>query len=190
MEPAADRDDHRQHISDAVRTVFLASGYAGASLTRLAAATGLGKASLYHYYPGGKAEMARSLVRDAIFALQREVFGPLSRGGSPAQRLSDCIDGFVAYTAGGQQNCIIALFLAEHAPILDQRLIHSQFDDWSRLLGDCYEDLGQKPKAALRNGRRLLSALYGALALAHLLGEPKELRRTAKRLKLELRDQR
>ncbi|MEM1229597.1 MAG: TetR/AcrR family transcriptional regulator [Pseudomonadota bacterium] len=188
MEPGVDRDDQRQRISDAVRAVFLASGYAGASLTRLAAATGLGKASLYHYYPGGKAEMARSLVRDAIFALQREVFGPLTRGGSGTQRLSDCIDGFVAYTAGGQQNCIIALFLAEHAPVLDERLIHSQFEDWCRALADCYESLGQKPKAALRSARRLLGALYGALALAQLLGEPKELRRTAKRLKLELRD--
>jgi len=46
--------------------VFRERGYEGATLTQLAAATGLGKASLYHHFPGGKAEMADVLVRDAI----------------------------------------------------------------------------------------------------------------------------
>jgi len=43
--------------------VFRERGYEGATLTQLAAATGLGKASLYHHFPGGKAEMADVLVR-------------------------------------------------------------------------------------------------------------------------------
>jgi AcrR family transcriptional regulator len=187
MDQNAAKDAQRVQLNDALRGVFLDAGYAGASLTRLAAATELGKASLYHYYPGGKAEMAQTLVREAIYQLQLEVFSPLSRGGPPEDQLLACIDGFSRYVAGGQQNCIISLFTAEQAPVVDGRQIAAQFDDWCRQLAEPYVALGQKPKAALRSARQLLAGLYGALALSQLLGDPKEYRRGAKRLKNQLR---
>ncbi len=38
--------------------VFRRRGYEGATLSVLSRACGLGKASLYHHFPGGKDEMA------------------------------------------------------------------------------------------------------------------------------------
>jgi AcrR family transcriptional regulator len=38
--------------------VFREHGYEDASLSLLSQATGLGKGSLYHFFPGGKEEMA------------------------------------------------------------------------------------------------------------------------------------
>lgn len=186
MDPMSAKDAQRIQLNDALRGVFLEAGYAGASLTRLAAATELGKASLYHYYPGGKAEMAQTLVREAIYQLQLEVFSPLGRGGAPQDQLKACIDGFSRYVSGGQQNCIIALFRTEQAPVLDRRQVAAQFDDWCRQLAEPYEKLGLKPKAALRSARQLMAGLYGALALSQLLDDPKEYRRGAKRLKNQL----
>ena len=40
----------RQELEDRLARVFLDYGYEGASLSRLAAASGLGKASLYHHW--------------------------------------------------------------------------------------------------------------------------------------------
>ena len=42
--------------------VFRLKGFDGASLSDLAEATGLKKASLYHRYPGGKQEMAAAVM--------------------------------------------------------------------------------------------------------------------------------
>jgi AcrR family transcriptional regulator len=51
--------------------LFRQFGYDGVTLSKISQATGLGKASLYHYFPGGKAEMAevagRSVARDEYF---------------------------------------------------------------------------------------------------------------------------
>jgi len=42
--------------------VFFEHGFDGASLKRIEGATGLGRASLYHYFPGGKSEMAWAVL--------------------------------------------------------------------------------------------------------------------------------
>ena len=41
----------------ALAEVFREYGYEGTSLARITKATGLGKGSLYHFFPGGKAEI-------------------------------------------------------------------------------------------------------------------------------------
>ena len=48
----------RAGILPVLAEVFRAHGYEGASLSLITRATGLGKGSLYHLFPGGKAEMA------------------------------------------------------------------------------------------------------------------------------------
>ena len=42
--------------------VFQDHGYQGASLSLIAEATGLGRASLYHRFPGGKTDMAVAVL--------------------------------------------------------------------------------------------------------------------------------
>ncbi len=177
---------HKQVLNTALQSVFLRSGYAGASVARLAAATELGKASLYHYFPGGKEEMGATLVRETVAHLQQQVFAHLSRQANPEKALSQCIDAFVEYCENGQLNCLIAQFALENAPVLEREQIAAQFEDWQRQLANRFEDLGHKPKSALRAARQLLAELYGALLMANLMGQPKELRRAAKRLKISL----
>lgn len=42
--------------------LFFELGYDGTSLKAIEARTGLGRASLYNYFPGGKVEMARAVL--------------------------------------------------------------------------------------------------------------------------------
>jgi TetR/AcrR family transcriptional repressor of lmrAB and yxaGH operons len=55
----------RPDIIPALAEVFREHGYEGASLALLGDATGLGKGSLYHFFPNGKEEMAAAVL-DAI----------------------------------------------------------------------------------------------------------------------------
>ncbi|TGQ06111.1 helix-turn-helix domain-containing protein, partial [Mesorhizobium sp. M00.F.Ca.ET.217.01.1.1] len=50
----------RADLPSIIGEVFREHGYEGASLALIGAATGLGKGSLYHFFPGGKEEMARA----------------------------------------------------------------------------------------------------------------------------------
>lgn len=60
---APDHDTQRQRILDAAVQAFAHSGYANASMSRLAAACGTSKASLYHYFPNKEALLFEALER-------------------------------------------------------------------------------------------------------------------------------
>ena len=101
----------RERLLLAIGEVFETRGYDGATLTLLSAATGLGKASLYHHFPGGKADMAAALLRDRVALL--ETAGVLEAAGQPAALRaagSEFIDGFREYVEDGNRNCLLLVF--------------------------------------------------------------------------------
>lgn len=52
----------REEVLNRLANAFRAGGYQGTSLKDLCEATGLVKASLYHYFPGGKQDMAQAVL--------------------------------------------------------------------------------------------------------------------------------
>ncbi|NND49803.1 MAG: TetR/AcrR family transcriptional regulator, partial [Rhizobiales bacterium] len=62
--------------------IFRREGFDGASLTILAKGTGLGRASFYHHFPGGKSDMARAAYERASRDFTKAVLAPLA-GSSP-----------------------------------------------------------------------------------------------------------
>ncbi len=165
-------------------------GYDGATLTNLASAAGLSKASLYHHFPGGKPEMAAALVRHAIADLQRQAFSRLSGHQSPGTRLLKFIDGFSAYTQTGESDCLLAVFnhhnTATEETATQQLLINQQFDDWHAALASVYEQAGLRPKKAKRAAHDLMAALYGALLIAKMHNQPVLFTDAIKRLKKDI----
>ncbi|WP_315889750.1 TetR/AcrR family transcriptional regulator [Kovacikia minuta] len=49
------------HVSSLLN-LFRQFGYDGVTLSKISQATGLGKASLYHHFPGGKDEMVETVL--------------------------------------------------------------------------------------------------------------------------------
>ncbi len=65
MPKRVDATAQREQIRTAARHVFARHGVAGTGLARVAEAAGMGRSSLYHYYPGKRA-LLRDLVRDLL----------------------------------------------------------------------------------------------------------------------------
>ena len=166
--------------------VFRDHGYEGATLNMLATATGLGKASLYHHFPGGKAEIAATLLRQAVARLEKMAFARLGKRGSAAKRLHEFVDGFSAYTDDGESPCVIMAFSQGSAWEVHGASIAEQFRSWSALLAATLEEAGYKPKRAQREASTLLGQLYGELLMAKLHGEPKRFRQSMKRIRKNL----
>ena len=51
----------KTEIVNRIAMVFRQHGYEGASLSLIADATGLGRSSIYHHFPGGKDEMVEAV---------------------------------------------------------------------------------------------------------------------------------
>jgi AcrR family transcriptional regulator len=74
--------------------VFRTYGFEGASLARISEGTGLGKGSIYNFFPGGKDEMAEAVLD--------EIDGWFRRAGVPPLRRRRCEAGRGRYVQGGR----------------------------------------------------------------------------------------
>src|SRR4029453_1864404 len=86
--------------------VFLRRGFEGPTLSVLSRACGLGKASLYHHFPGGKDEMADVLLQRAVAQLDELAYRHLDRPGPGKPGPSGFVEGFAAYCENGTRNCL------------------------------------------------------------------------------------
>ena len=66
--------------------MFRAHGYEGATLALIGEATGLGKGSLYHFFPGGKAQMANEVLAEIDNWFEGNIFAPLRSSDNPVRR--------------------------------------------------------------------------------------------------------
>ena len=162
--------------------VFRRLGYEGATLAELSGACGLGKASLYHHFPGGKDEMARALLRRAVAELNTLAYRHLDRPAPWNQRLTGFVEGFAQYCAQGTRNCLVAEFSATAARVKFENEIEQQTGEWLHKLTAAFRETGASEKRARRRARELLATLYGALVLSRLLNDPKPFRQTIRRL--------
>ncbi len=67
MPKVVDPHAQRRQIRRAARDVFSRRGLAGTGLAQVADAAGMGRSSLYHYYPD-KESLVRDLIRDLLAA--------------------------------------------------------------------------------------------------------------------------
>jgi TetR/AcrR family transcriptional repressor of lmrAB and yxaGH operons len=176
----------RESLEEQLVTVFKKRGYEGATLNQLAAATGLGKASLYHHFPGGKAEMAAVLLRQAVARLQKSAFSRLGKSAPAEVRLQQFVDGFSAYTEHGESPCLVAILAQGSAQEVHGESIAQQYQDWMAALTSVFAETGQKSRRAQRSAAELLTGLYGNLLTAQLLGDANHFRRGIKRIKKNL----
>jgi AcrR family transcriptional regulator len=95
MPKIVDPHAQRRQIRRAARDVFSRRGLAGTGLAQVADAAGMGRSSLYHYYPD-KESLVRDLVRD-LLAAEESLFERAARApGRPLER----IEGLVADLTG------------------------------------------------------------------------------------------
>ena len=183
----------KEILFEQLRSVFISRGYDGATLVNLARAAHLSKASLYHHFPGGKPEMADTLVRHAIADLQQQAFSHLGTPVAPNKKLRNFIDGFSAYTQHGESDCLLAV-LSHHSTATaetqnQQSVIAEQFADWLSQLAGVFEEHGYKSKKANQEAQHLMANLYGALLTAKIQNDAAFFRAAIKRMKKRLKQQ-
>jgi AcrR family transcriptional regulator len=87
MPKIVNREVQRESIRRAARRVFARRGVEAVGLVHVARAAGIGRASIYHYYPD-KAALVRDLVRDLLAAEERLFSEALrSSKGTPLERI-------------------------------------------------------------------------------------------------------
>ncbi|TCR67332.1 TetR/AcrR family transcriptional regulator [Bosea sp. BK604] len=182
----AKRVAERTELLPPLAELFREYGFEAASLALIGERTGLGKGSLYHFFPGGKEEMANAVLDEIDGWFEHEVFRPLREGPDPNRAVAEMLVAVDAYFRSGRRVCLVgALALAETRNRFAER-IKAYFADWDRALARALERAGWSPEEAAALSRETLALIQGALVLARALDDPEIFGRLLANLKVRL----
>ncbi|MGU3358704.1 TetR family transcriptional regulator [Methylobacterium sp. M6A4_1b] len=166
--------------------VFREHGYEGASLALLGARTGLGKGSLYHAFPGGKAEMAEAVLAAIDTWFETRIYAPLREDADPRAAIARMLSETDAYFRSGGRVCLVgAMALTDGRDRFAAR-IAGYFTAWREALAQALLRVGHGPKAAEDLAEEAVAAIQGGLVLARALDEPAAFGRMLERLRPRL----
>jgi TetR/AcrR family transcriptional regulator, lmrAB and yxaGH operons repressor len=172
----------REQIIGELMPVFRGDSFSGASLAELAAAVGLGKASLYQKFPDGKAQMGAEVLDQAGRWMETEVLTPLEQAGDPIQKFKAMLNAVDTFYEGGQMSCLLNTFSLGEAGKLYRDKLADSIRRWREGLAALALRAGLTPKNASEWAEEVLLNIQGALVLSRAEGDPGVFQRTLKRL--------
>ncbi|GGE06560.1 TetR family transcriptional regulator [Aureimonas endophytica] len=174
----------RGDVVPLVAEVFRRYGFEGASLTRLTEGTKLGKGSLYHFFPGGKEEMAEAVLAHIGDWFETEVFRPLAEE-PPARAIDAMFDKVETYFRSGRRICLMGAFALEETRDRFAAMVGSYFARWLAVLATALDRAGLAETPAL--AARIVAGIQGAIVLARALDDPACFHRVLGELRLAAR---
>jgi AcrR family transcriptional regulator len=183
--PASTRD----RIIEASAALFMQRGYAGSGLQQIVNESGATVGSLYHFFPGGKAELAAETLRTSGAAYQALVEGVLDGASDLVGGVRACFDGAAAALelTDYADACPVATVALEVASS-DEPLRQVSAEIFDRWFGSAAARLEAGGVSADRAGQLailLVAALEGGFLFSRVAKDPSPMR-TIGRLVAEL----
>lgn len=179
----------RAAVVPALAEIFREHGFDGASLSEITAKTGLGKGSLYHFFPGGKAEMAAAVLDHIAQWFETEIFAPLRAGEDPRAAIGAMFKGVDAYFHSGRRICLVGAFALNDVRDRFAAAINAYFAAWQDALAAALRRAGKGRPESIALAEDVVAGIQGALVAARALDDPalfaRALRRLERRLDLD-----
>ncbi|NMM83623.1 TetR family transcriptional regulator [Rhodococcus sp. SRB_17] len=173
----------RSDTIPALAGVFRTYGFDGASLAVITEHTGLGKGSLYNFFPRGKEEMAEAVLDEVDTWFDSKVFNPLRAEAVPApDRVRDMFDAIADYFQSGQRICLFGAFALGQERERFGTKVQSYFDKWIDALTVALETTDDPTGLAEES----VAAIQGAIMVSRALADEAVYSRLAKRLERRL----
>ncbi|MFT4279460.1 MAG: TetR/AcrR family transcriptional regulator [Rhodopseudomonas sp.] len=166
--------------------VFRTHGYEGASLALITEATGLGKGSLYHFFPGGKKQMAEEVLAEIDGWFEANIFAPLRDPSDPRAAIAAMLSGVDDYFRSGHRVCLVGVIALGHARDEFAVLVNDYFARWQDTLAVALRCCGLSTVVARRRAEDAVLSIQGALVLARARGDAAVFTRTLSELKTRL----
>ncbi len=159
-----------KEILASLTKVFRSKGYEGASLSDLAAASGLKKASLYHRFPGGKEEMANAVLNYLDAWVSENIFYALNnKNAIPEQRLKDGLKQIGVLYDQGNETCIFRALSMQAGLQLFEEQLKNGMKEWISALKGIGVNLGLTSKSSEENAIQTLVEIQGSLIVSRSL---------------------
>jgi TetR/AcrR family transcriptional regulator, lmrAB and yxaGH operons repressor len=166
--------------------LFRQYGYDGATLAKISEATGLGKASLYHHFPGGKDEMVETVLDYLERWMEQNILQVLKSSDPPLTRLQQMCDRLSEVYEGGKQPCLSAILLLGSARDVFHDRVKALYLAWIDAIAEVLMTAGLNNIAARQRGEDAVITIQGSLILSQGLDSAGSFQRTIEQLPQQL----
>ena len=171
-----------EEFLDRALDLFRTYGFEGVSLSRLSAAAGLEKASLYYRFPGGKEEIAMAVGNRVIEWFQQNVFASLQGEGAPRKRVALVAEHLRSFYQDGRKSCICDVLSIPGGSEALHSTIQGAMQAWIHSFAEIARESGFSPAMARSRAEEAVLRIEGSLVIARVLGEASQFKRTLKSL--------
>jgi len=178
--------NERADILPALGELFREHGYEGASLALIGAKTGLGKGSLYHFFPGGKEEMAEGVLAHIDDWFEQHLFKDLREGRDARASIHAMFRTVDDYFRSGQRVCLVGVFALGGVRDRFAERINAYFSAWIDTLAAALRRAGRPRAEARAAAEDAVAMIQGALVAARALDDDALFRRALERAEARL----
>ena len=173
----------RADLLPAMAEVFREHGFEGASIALISERTGLGKGSLYHFFPGGKEEMAAAVLAEIEAWFTTHIFAPLQWDSDPNSAIDGMFRAVVEYFDSGRRICLVGAFALAASRDRFAKQVRSYFRMWKEALTTALVRTGRDKPGAGELAEEVLAAIQGSLVLARAFDDRAVFARSMTRLR-------
>lgn len=148
----------------------------------LAQEAGLAQAALYHFFPGGKNEMANAVLNELAATAADSVLQPLQGPGTARERLERMAEGLEHLYEGGKQPCLLGLFSSGEALSVFRTRLRASFRTLMSTVSSVLIEAGLPPQEAEQRAEDLVIRIQGSLVLSRVIGEAGPFSRLRKKM--------
>jgi TetR/AcrR family transcriptional regulator, lmrAB and yxaGH operons repressor len=168
----------KDEIVEQLFVVFRNHGFEGASLADLSRATGLGKSSLYHHFPGGKEQMAEAVLERAIAMIDSEIVAAARSSGSLKSRLRKIVTAVDQMYESGRTPCVLGQLASSSIGASARQGLNAAFAHWIEAIDKLARESGMSASKARQFAEDWVARLQGALILQAANGDIGPYKRT------------
>lgn len=166
----------RQRIVEAAAEAFMRQGYAGAGLKQITVDSAAPFGSLYHFFPGGKEELAAETLRWAGAAYARRVGSVVAAGPDVVTAMTDTFESAARtlQETDYADACPIATVALEVASTNDdlRQVTHEIFESWLAGMTILFEGAGISSERSRELAILFVAALEGGFLLSRAAKSP------------------
>lgn len=161
----------REEILLRLFSIFRRLGFDGATLSKISQETGLGKASLYHHFPGGKIQMAEEVLRFVEDWNEHNLIRPLGGKGRPKQKIRNMMTAINGMYEGGKTACLVGALVPGDTFPEYQDQIKRILINWIEAIAGVLVEYGMERKESLLRAEDTVAKIQGALIVAKATGQ-------------------
>lgn len=176
----------REDVVPLLAEVFRTYGFEGASLARITEGTRLGKGSIYHFFPGGKEEMAAAVLTEIDGWFRRHVFEPLRESADAVEGIAAMFEQVGRYFLSGRKVCLVGVFALGNERDRFAERVREYFSAWIDALAAALMRAGRSSEQAFALAEEVVGGIQGALVLARAFDRPEMFTATLDRLRVRL----